>query len=211
MQSVRKRSRSLSKEPPEVRLVAAGQTHGEGDETIQSKAISPASGDPNVVRLNLVLALLAEGKSQEEIAARIGRDPRTVRRMISQAKEMGLSVSEDLRPGDAVTRVIQTFSELKADLIDLKRQAEAEGNFKHQIACAKELLRIELAFVATLDRIGFFEGFKPLPAETIDPEMARANKLFDMAQDLVASDEADSPDDTAGRTAKRDESDDPGP
>lgn len=211
MQAVRTRTRSDPNSGTAPKTITAAPRDGVPRDAGDATAAPCAPDAPNIVRLRLVLSLVTEGKSQKEIAARIGRDPRTVRRMIAQAREMGLSVSDELLPGDAVTQVIQSFSELKADLIDLKRQAAADNNFKQQISCAKELLRIDMAFIATLDRVGIFNGFRLAPPQTIDPDMARANKLIELAQDLVSTDETDGPDDKDRANDQRSENHDPGP
>ena len=183
--NIRKRTRAAPPGPqaqePAVR--ALGQDDNEGPHA--PEIVDPDSG-LNLARLKLVLSLVAQGKKHKEIAAHIGRDPRTVRRMLKQAKELGLAVSEHLVPEDAVAQVMQDFAGLRADLIDMKREAEAGGNFKHRLWCARELLRLEVGYVATLDRIGFFDGYRVRPTDLPDPGADGARRLIEAARSLVS-------------------------
>ena len=158
---IRKRNRArppaLAAPDPSGRATGS-DTNGKCPTT--AKQGNASDCEPNVVRLKIVLSMTAEGKTQKEIAAHIGRDPRTVRRMLQQAKDLGLAVSEHLMPEDAVIQMTRNFAGLQADLIDMKREAEAEGNFKHRIWCVRELRCLEMTRAATLHRIGFFGSYR---------------------------------------------------
>ncbi len=184
---VRKRSRARPAviEAPDSSGKATGSgTNGKPPTTAKQGDASDRA--PNIVRLKLVLSMVAEGKAQKEIAAHIGRDPRTVRRMLQQAKDLGLGVSEHLMPEDAVVQVIRNFAGLQADLIDMKREAEAEGNFKHRIWCVRELCRLEMAYAATLQRIGFFDSYRIGPPAASDPGVEGIELLLESARNLAA-------------------------
>ena len=147
--------------------------------------VFPPDSQPNLFRLRMVLWMVAQGRSQKEIAAYFQCCERTVRRWITQAKNQGLVLSSDLVPDDVVAEIVQHFLERKADLLDLKREAEASGNFAARVLCIRELLRAEVAYVASLDKIGFFDGYRYVPKGRTDPEVQGAERLNRAAEAIL--------------------------
>ncbi len=140
------------------------------------------AADPNVVRLLLVLRMLAQGRSQCEIAAHFEKDVRTIRRWIGRAKELGIAVSDQTTPQVVVDEVLNRFAELRADVLDLKKQAEVRNDAKLVLRCVAELRNLVLAEVAALGRIGFFDNFTFPPPFPPNPRAALAEQVF-MAED----------------------------
>ena len=135
--------------------------------------------DPNAVRLLLVLRMLAQGKAQRQIAAHFEKDVRTIRRWIGRAKELGLAVSETMTPQAVADDVINRFAELRADVLDLKKHAEAQADIKLVLRCIAELRNLTLAEVAALERIGFFDNFTfPAPFSP-NPRAALAQRVIE--------------------------------
>lgn len=141
--------------------------------------------DPNIVRLRTVLAMQAQGKNLKVIAAHFGRDSRTIRRWLKHARELGLAVSGDLLPEDAVSEVAQNFADHRADLLDLKREAEVEGHFGHRVWCIRELIKLEVAYVGAMERIGLFDGYRFVPPTPSDPTVESAEQLKQATRNLI--------------------------
>ena len=149
------------------------------DGTIETAPIpANVAADPNAVRLLLVLRMIAQGKSQREIAAHFEKDVRTIRRWIGRAKGLGIVVSNHVTPQAVVDEVMNRFAELRADVLDLKKQAEVHNDAKLTLRCVAELRILALAEVAGLGRIGFFDNFTFPPPSLPNPRAALAQQVF---------------------------------
>lgn len=137
---------------------------------------------PNALRLQTVLWMVAQGRSQKAIAAHFDRDERTARRWIQHARHQGLAINSSLVPADIVADFAQQFLERKADLLDLKRAAEAAGDFAARIAVIRELTRTEVAFLAGLEKVGFFDGYRHVPKESPDSAGQSADRVKQATQ-----------------------------
>ena len=178
---ISRRSRSV---PPSASIATTADQKSAND---QPTGQEHAELDPNIVRLRMVHAMQAQGKKLKVIAAHFGRDERTIRRWLKQARELGLAVTGDLVPEDAVSEVVQNFAGHRADLLDLKREAEAEGNFGHRIWCTRELIKLEVAYVGVMERIGFFDGYRYVPPTPSDPTVKSAEQLKLATRNLITS------------------------
>lgn len=158
--------------------MAARKRSRRDDGTIVSQSVVPQDAeDPNVARYMLVLQMLAQGKNQVEIAAYFDRDVRTIRRWKKCAREMGLAVSTIITPQDMVDEINNYFLELKADVLDLKKQAKIENDSKTILFCIKELRNLELAWIAALARIGRFDNFTFLSPHPPNSRAALAQEI----------------------------------
>jgi hypothetical protein len=153
------------------------------DGTIVSQSeTSIDAKDDNVARYLLVLHMRAQGKTQAQVGAYLGKDERTIRRYEKCAREMGLVESATITPQEMVDEINNHFLGLKADSLDLKMQAKAENNGKLVLLCIKALRDLELAWIAALDRIGYFDNYSfpsPLPQ---NPRAALHQKISCEAQ-----------------------------
>jgi DNA-binding NarL/FixJ family response regulator len=79
--------------------MAARKRTRRDDGTIVTQSVIPQDAkDPNVARLIQVLLMVAQGKTQAQIAAYFDKDVRTIRRWLKRAREMGLAVSSTTTP-----------------------------------------------------------------------------------------------------------------
>ncbi len=158
--------------------MAARKRSRRADGTIVTQSVVPKDAeDTNVARYLQVLHMVAQDKTQDQIAAYFDRDVRTIRRWIKRAREMGLAVSSTITPQDMVDEINNHFLELKADVLDLKTQAKAENDSKTILFCIKELRNIELARIAALARIGRFDNFTFLSPHPLNSRAALAQEI----------------------------------
>lgn len=159
--------------------MAARKRTRRNDGTIVTQPVAlQDTTDPNVARYLQVLHMLAKSKTQVQIAAYFDRDVRTIRRWIMGAREMGLAVSSTITPQDMVDEINNSFLELKADVLDLKKQAKAENDGKTILHCIKTHQNLELARIAALARIGYFDNYTFPPPHPLNPRAARAQDYF---------------------------------
>ena len=117
--------------------------------------------DPDIARLRTVLVMLAEGRTQKEIADHFHKDPRTIRRWFKTARSLKLALSDRLTPKEALANFLFSIAEQRANLFRMKREAMQSGDNRQVLRCIKELLRLEAMQMAALQRIGLFEHFVP--------------------------------------------------
>ena len=153
------------------------------DGTIVSESVASQDvTEPNVARLMQIMLMLAQGKTQAQIAAYFDRNVRTIGRCIKIARKMGLGVPTSITPQDIVDEVKNHFLELKADVLDLKKQAKAENNSKLLLHSIKVLRDLELARIAALEKIGYFDNYSFPPLHTPNCRAALAQKISAEAQ-----------------------------
>jgi hypothetical protein len=162
--------------------MAARKRFRRDDGIIVPQSVVPQDvSDPNVARLTQVLLMLARGKTHVQIAIYFEKDVRTIQRWIKRAREMGLAVSSTITPQDMVNEINNDFLELKAAVLDSMMQAKAENNNKLFLHCIKALRDLEVARIAALARIGYFDNYtfpSPYPP---NPRVARAEDLLEGA------------------------------
>jgi hypothetical protein len=160
--------------------------HDDGTITTQSATAVDAK-DPNVARLIQVLLMVAQDKTQAQIAAYFDKDVRTIRRWLKRAREMGLAVSSTTTPQDMVDEINNYFLELKAGVLDFMMQAKAENNTNKFLRCVGELRNLELARIAALARIGRFDNFTFLSPHLPNSRAALAQEISAEAQRAVTA------------------------
>ncbi len=106
--------------------------------------------DPDTLRLRQVLTMRTEGRTQKEIAEHFGKDTRTIRRWIAEAKQLKLKLFEYLTPEEALADYLYSFAAQKLDLLRLKKTAEEAGDHRLVLRCLKELTRFEATRMAVL-------------------------------------------------------------
>ncbi len=185
--AVRKRSRArpVASQGPAGR---GGMTESKArdEQRTSAEILDPVNQDPSTVRLQIVVSMVAEGQTQPAIAAHFGRDERTIRRWITRARALGVGVPSDLVPENVVNQTMRNFLEFKADLLELKREGEATGDSRLRIFCIRELCRIEVAYIVTLERIGVFDGYRYSPPDPIDPAVQSADRIRQAAREALA-------------------------
>ena len=112
--------------------------------------------DPDTLRLRQVLTMRMEGRTQKEIAEHFGKDTRTIRRWMSEAKQRKLKLSEHLAPDEALADFLYSFASQKIDLLCLKKTAEEAGDHRLVLRCLKELIRLDVTRMAVLEKLGLF-------------------------------------------------------
>ena len=184
---VRKRSRARSaNSQPSAPCSGVTESNGDEEQRTNAEILDPVNQDPSTVRLQIVVSMVAEGQTQPAIAAHFGRDERTIRRWITRARALGVGVPSDLVPENVVNQTMRNFLEFKADLLELKREGEATGDSRLRIFCIRELCRIEVAYIVTLERIGVFDGYRYSPPDLIDPAVQSADRLRQAAREALA-------------------------
>ena len=112
--------------------------------------------DPDTLRLRQVLAMRTEGRTQKEIAEHFGKDTRTIRRWMIEAKQLKLKLFEYLTPEEALADYLYSFGAQKLDLLRLKKTAQEAGDHRLVLRCLKELTRLEVTRMAVLEKLGLF-------------------------------------------------------
>lgn len=185
--SYRKRSRAGSaNSQPSAPCSGVTESNGDEEQRTNAEILDPVNQDPSTVRLQIVVSMVAEGQTQPAIAAHFGRDERTIRRWITRARALGVGVPSDLVPENVVNQTMRNFLEFKADLLELKREGEATGDSRLRIFCIRELCRIEVAYIVTLERIGVFDGYRYSPPDPIDPAVQSADRIRQAAREALA-------------------------
>ncbi len=192
MASIRKRHRKTTAPEREVQDAPAGaNTKGRpGDATPGkgSDSCVAVDEDPDIIKLRTVLLMRAQGKTQPEIAAHFGKDVRTIRRWEAKARRLKLALAQDLNPREALADFIYSLAEMKADLMYMKESAKEAEDPKLYLRCIKELVRLEAARMAVLERIGLFDGYAFARAEPDDPSVRGARLVSSAARDVIDGD-----------------------
>ena len=141
--------------------------------------------DPDTTKLRCILTMLAEGRTQLEIAEHFGKDPRTVRRWTKEAKRRKLAMSERLTPEEALTDFLCSFAAQRADLLRIKKSAEADENFGLALRCIRELSRHEATRMAVLEKLGLFDGLALGQSISDGPGTRKAQVLVDAAENVL--------------------------
>ena len=157
--------------------------------------------DPDTLRLRQILTMRMEGRTQKEIADHFGKDTRTIRRWMEEAKQLKLKLFERLTPEEALADYLYSFGSQKLDLLRLKTIAEAARDYRLLLRCLKELTRLEATRMAVLEKLGLFTRitFAQLPdprvggtealIEQIDKMLLAGAEEMGLTQDPVANDE----------------------
>ncbi len=145
-----------------------------------------AIDDPDTLRLRQVLTMRMEGRTQKEIAEHFGKDTRTIRRWIREAKQLKLKLFEYLTPEEALADYLYSFGAQKLDLLRLKKTAEEARDYRLLLRCLKELTRLEATRMAVLEKLGLFTRitFAQSPP---DPDAAGTQMLIDGIDRVLAA------------------------
>ena len=128
------------------------------DDDLDAAVVADAPDDLDTARLRQVLNMLLEGRTRKEIAANFGKNVRTVRRWIIEAKRRKLALTEGLTPQQALADFLYCCAAQRADLLRMKSAAEVQGDFGVAVRCSRELLRHEATRMAVLEKLGLFDG-----------------------------------------------------
>ncbi len=136
-------------------------------------------------KLHLCLLMHLQGRTQKEIAKHFGVTDRTIRNWFEKLKDRKLAISKDLDPHNEVSRTLFRFAAREAELLEWKRDAEADCDRKAMQAFAKELRQLEKARFDFLRRLGLFTDlrFKVRPEE--DSSAMQAHLLTGLLHELV--------------------------
>ena len=211
-QDVRKRTRK--RPDPELGASVANDSEchgGKVDEHGSTMAAPGAPADtdlsdtPDTLRLRGVLTMLAEGRTQKEIAEHYAKDPRTIRRWVKEARRRKLALSERLTPQEALADYLYGFAAQKADLLRMKEAAAEAKNFGLALRCIRELSRHEATRMAVLVKIGLFERYAFAPASADGPNEQSAQVLLDAAQNFATGNFEVAEDSTESQVEEDDE------
>ena len=106
------------------------------DDDLDAAVVADAPDDLDTARLRQVLNMLLEGRTQKEIAANFGKNVRTIRRWIIEAKRRKLALTEGLTPQQALADFLYCCAAQMADLLRMKSAAEAQGDFGVAVRCS---------------------------------------------------------------------------
>jgi transcriptional regulator with XRE-family HTH domain len=168
--------------------------------------------DPTTDRLRRLLLLVAQHKSQAEIAQHFGVSERTIRNWLTEARRRRIAVVRGLDPLDMLAGILWNFSYAKAQLLLTVEQAARDGDLVARVAALRELRALARSEFATLQGLGILDRADALipgpldPREEVDREFIRsARAIFDVSIEEIATpdDELD-PGEEADRELSRD-------
>lgn len=178
----------LEADPPTVRQrrrrpdgsIACEDLHSDDDQPVE------------IARLRTVLNLLAEGRSQSEIAEHFNRSTRTIRRWIADAKRHRIQTMKDMTPEDLVSATLFRYFQIAADLQAMKREALEEGDRRSAIECLRQIRQTERDKYLVLEKVGLFENFSFLqPREDPAPGEREKHRLDEMLETILEGREFD--------------------
>ena len=136
-------------------------------------------------KLYLCLAMQLQGRTQKEIAEHFHVTDRTIRNWFDKLKGRKIAISKDLDPHNEISLALLRFAAREAELLQWKRDAEADCDRKAMERFAKELRRLEKDHFDFLRRLGLFTDlrFKGRPEE--DSSARQAHLLMGLLHELV--------------------------
>jgi hypothetical protein len=144
------------------------------------------------VKLQLLLLMQLQGRTQEEMAQYFGKSDRTIRNWSKKLRGLKWAFSKDLDPHHEISRTLCRFAAREADLLKCKCEAEAAGDWRAVLGCCKELRQLEKARYEFLRRVGLFAGLKFTPRSEVDPSANQADLLFALSREFLGLESASS-------------------
>ncbi len=187
---VRKRSRKVAMrnvdsegviELQKINCPSSSTSHSGVDDASQLEHGVPADD----AKLYLCLAMQLQGRTQKEIAEHFHVTDRTIRNWFDKLKGRKIAISKDLDPHNEISLTLLRFAAREAELLQWKRDAEADCDRKAMQGFAKELRQLEKDRFDFLRRLGLFTDlrFKVRPEE--DSSAMQAHLLTGLLHELV--------------------------
>jgi len=117
------------------------------------------------------LLMYLQGLTQKDIAIRLNRSERTIRRWIKTAKENGIGRVDTLNPSEELSYILTMLDTHRRDLIKVKDCAASMEDGALQLRCLRELVALEERRLNIYRKVGLFVGYKPKGAPDIFAEM----------------------------------------
>ena len=154
--------------------------------------------NPEAAKLRMVLSMVAENRSQKEIADHFGCDVRTVRRWIKKAREQQLAVYQEFNPEEEIAATLFDLGELRAEAASVGRAAVEAGDSKLVLRTVEQRRRILESRVAILTKLGHFDGYRFEPGSAKIGRDNTRSPVIDAAFNVFASksNDNDDPDDS---------------
>ncbi len=131
----------------------------------RKNAVEPAresekdAQNPEAAKLRAALSMVAENRSQKEIADHFGCDVRTVRRWIKKGREQQLAVYQEFSPEEEIAATLFDLGELRAQVASIGRAAMEAGDTKLALRTVEQSRRIVESRIAILAKLGHFDGY----------------------------------------------------
>ena len=150
--------------------------------------------NPEAAKLRMVLSMVAENRSQQEIAEHFGCDVRTVRRWMEKGREQQLAVYEEFNPEEEIAATLFDLGELRAEAASVGRAAMEAGDSKLVLRTLEQRRRIIESRVAILAKLGHFDGYRFEPGATPNGRGAAHSPVIDAARDAFRLESNDNED-----------------
>jgi hypothetical protein len=159
--------------------------------TPEVSAETAASSDsesltPERAKLLQMLMLQFQGKTQVEMGKFFGRSDRTIRYWRKQANELKIGLKLDVKAEAEVSDMLFRFAARESELIKWKRQAEANGDSRMMMDCAKELRKLNSERIKQLKNLGLFDGYDMTSNGTEDDADTEAILMMSLLGDVLA-------------------------
>ena len=128
----------------------------------RKNAVEPAhesqedAQNPEAAKLRAALSMVAENRSQKEIADHFGCDVRTVRRWIKKGRERQLAIYQEFSPEQEIAATLFDLGELRAQAASIAMQA---GDTKLALRTVEQSRRIVESRIAILAKLGHFDRY----------------------------------------------------
>ena len=187
---VRKRSRKVAMrnvdsegviELQKINCPSSSTSHSGVDDASQVEHGVPADD----AKLYVCLAMQLQGRTQKEIAEHFHVTDRTIRNWCDKLKGRKIAISKDLDPHNEISLTLLRFAARETELLQWKRDAEADRDRRAMQGFAKELRQLEKDRFDFLRRLGLFTDvrFKVRPEE--DSSAMQAHLLTGLLNELV--------------------------
>ncbi|MBT4563329.1 MAG: helix-turn-helix domain-containing protein [Rhodospirillaceae bacterium] len=153
-------------------------------ETAPSSDSAPVAVDR--AKLLQMLMLQFQGKTQVEIGKFFGCCDRTIRNWCKQANELKIGLKLDVKAEAEVSDMLLRFAARESELIKWKRQAEADGDSRMMMDCAKELRKLNSERIKQLKNLGLFDGYDMTSNGTEDDADTDAVLMMSLLGDVLA-------------------------
>jgi hypothetical protein len=163
---------------------------------VNDEIVSSAESDsePLTVKQAKLLQLRVlqlQGKKQKEMAKHFGVTRRAIRYWDKRARSLRIGLDIDVQAKAMISAMLVRFTALEAELIEWKRDAEATGNDRTKLACAKELRQLNLDRIGQLNKLGLFDGFRFTLEGEQNASDVGADLLISLLGDVLAPHDPD--------------------
>ena len=150
--------------------------------------------NPEAAKLRTVLSMVAENRSQEEIANHFGCDVRTVRRWIKKGRVQQLAVYHEFDPEEEIAATLFHLGELRAEAASIGRAAIESGDLKLALRTVEQMRRILESRISILAKLGHFDAYQFEAESTKRDREGTRSLIIDAARDVFALESKDSDD-----------------